>query len=360
MNDGRGFRLVPCAACGSDPDEHRPLMKSHVRHPGHLLGQPLSAVTCSSCGLSFLNPQPTPDALARFYSNEYYSGQSSQDFDIDEHLHAKAWQREILFDWLIAHLPEPQAWSILDIGCGYGAWLRNFGDSNRLLGIEQAVQAATIAGERFGVEVHQTDFMQNGLPAGSFDLVSGLAIIEHFVDPLAALVEINRILRPDGYLYLQTPDLRGLVLRRGIPRFFKLVHTYYFSLTTLAGLCEKAGFEVVAARERRPVLTTSDFLRPRNFLNGEIDLLVRKRTDTDLSAARARAGRREDPEAIMAVVQEAWERDRVYAAMQLRYKWPIVGAIMRLAVGLAFAISGRSVRKEDVRKAQVLAAGGVR
>ena len=155
--------------------------------------------------------------------------------------------------------------------------------------------------------------------------------------------------------YLQTPDLCGLVLRRGIARFFKLVHTYYFSLTTLAGLCEKAGFEVVAARERRPVLTTPDFLRPRNFLVGEIDMLVRKRTGTNLSDARQRPGRREDHAEITAIVNQAWARDRRYATMQECYKWPVIGTIIRLAVGLAFAISGRSIRKEDARRAQLLA-----
>ena len=94
----------------------------------------------------------------------------------------------------------------MDIGCGYGVWLRNFGDSNRLLGIEQSVQAAKIANERFGIEVHQIDFMQNDLPESSFNLVSGLAMIEHFVDPLAALVEMNRVLRADGYLYRSGPQ----------------------------------------------------------------------------------------------------------------------------------------------------------
>lgn len=328
-------------------------MSSRVRHQGHLLGQPLEAVICSQCGLAFLNPQPKPDALARFYSAEYYAGQSSHDFDVDKHLHAREWQREVLFDWVIAHLPDVREWSILDIGCGYGAWLRNFDDSNRLLGIEQSLQAAKIASDRFSIEVHQKDFMRNGLPAGSFDLVNGLAMIEHFVDPLAALVEMNRVLRHDGYLYLQTPDLRGLVLRRGIPRFFKLVHTYYFSLTTLAGLCEKAGFELVATRERPPVLATSDFLRPRNFLVGEIDMLVRKRADIDLAGARSQTGRREDAEEIAALVKRAWTRDRPYAAMQARYKWPVIGPVIRLAMGLAFAISGRSIRKEDVRKVQL-------
>ena len=354
MNDTPRFKLVPCVACGADPTHHEPLMSSRVRHPGHLFGQPLQAVVCAKCGLSFLNPQPVGDALSRFYGSEYYDGQSSDGFDIDKHLRACEWRHDVLFQWLIGHLPEVGGWSILDIGCGYGAWLKNFDDSNRLLGIEQSVQAATIAGERFGIEVHQTDFMQSGLPSGTFDLVNGLAIIEHFVDPLAALVEMNRVLRSGGYLYLQTPDLRGLVLRRGIPQYFKLVHTYYFSRTTLAGLCEKAGFELVAVRERGPVLATSDFLHPRNFLIAEMDMLLKKNAETDLATARQRPGRREDPAEILAIVQRAWERDRPYAAMQARYKWPVLGTVIRLLVGLAFAASGRSIRKGDVRKAQLL------
>ena len=109
LNDASGFQHVPCAACGSEPDEHQPLMSSHVRHQGHLLGQPLQVVICTRCGLAFLNPQPKPEALSRFYSEEYYANQSPDSFDIDKHLRARKWQREVLFEWVMAQLPDVRA-----------------------------------------------------------------------------------------------------------------------------------------------------------------------------------------------------------------------------------------------------------
>ena len=42
--------------------------------PYELYCLPLRVVVCHQCGLTFLNPQPTPAALQRFYEREYYAG----------------------------------------------------------------------------------------------------------------------------------------------------------------------------------------------------------------------------------------------------------------------------------------------
>lgn len=345
------FQPIACANCNSPPEQHRLLLQTRVTHRGHLHGLPLRVVVCHQCGLTFLNPQPTPAALQRFYEREYYAG--AKPISAEARMKEKDWQRTILLPWLLAHLPPVKNWSILDIGCGYGEWLRHFDRSNRLLGIEQSESAARAANERFGVDVRQCDFLANGYAAGHFDLVTGLAIIEHFSDPLAALVEVNRITRTGGFVYLQTPDLHALVLRKGVPRYFKLVHTYYYSLATLVSLLRKAGFEMVATRRRPAVLTTSDALRPGNFWAGELDVLARKTTDISLSAARANPATGDAPEETAARLLAAQARDERYARLTALYLVPVLGRLANHCVRIGFKLMGRSTKRTDFHTAQL-------
>jgi SAM-dependent methyltransferase len=345
------FQTILCANCEAGPEQHRLLIQTRVTHRGHLHGLPLRVVVCDRCGLTFLNPQPTPAALQRFYEREYYA--EAKPISAEARMKEKDWQRTILLPWLLAHLPPVKNWSILDIGCGYGEWLRHFDRSNQLLGIEQSESAARAANERFGVEVRQCDFLANGYAGGRFDLVTGLAIIEHFSDPLAALVETNRITRTGGYVYLQTPDLHAMVLRKGVPRYFKLVHTYYYTLATLTSLLRKAGFELVAARRRPAVLSTSDALRPGNYWAGELDVLGRKTADVSLAAARAHPGEGDAPGETAALLAAAQTRDARYARLSAFYRVPMLGKLANHLVRAGFKLAGRSTRRVDFHAAQL-------
>ncbi|HEX8066700.1 MAG TPA: class I SAM-dependent methyltransferase [Thermoleophilaceae bacterium] len=74
--------------------------------------------------------------------------------------------------------------------------------------------------ERSGLTVHDLDLQSPDLRLpfedGSFDLVTFLAVIEHFPHtPRLALDEARRILRPDGLLILDTPNAGSLGTRVG-------------------------------------------------------------------------------------------------------------------------------------------------
>lgn len=51
------------------------------------------------------------------------------------------------------------------------------------------------------------DICRIDLPSASFDCVICLEVLEHVVDPFAAAQELQRILRPDGALFLTVPFL---------------------------------------------------------------------------------------------------------------------------------------------------------
>lgn len=53
-------------------------------------------------------------------------------------------------------------------------------------------------------------------PSESFDLVILVEVIEHVTDKMALLLEINRVLRPSGKLFLTTPNPQCLALKANL------------------------------------------------------------------------------------------------------------------------------------------------
>lgn len=101
---------------------------------------------------------------------------------------------------------------MLDIGCGLGFLLSGVADDWERHGVEVSAFAARRA-TRYG-QIHQGLLEEAGYPDRHFDLVVIYHVIEHVADPLALLKEIRRILKPDGWLILGTPDFDSGAARR--------------------------------------------------------------------------------------------------------------------------------------------------
>lgn len=108
---------------------------------------------------------------------------------------------------------------VLEIGCGRGEFIRRLIDT---LGAPRLLVAADFAGSavRFGRRrmrhgsdscVHWTVASIQDIPVvdRTFDLVISCETIEHVVDPVKAMREIHRVLRPGGTLLLTTPNYLG-------------------------------------------------------------------------------------------------------------------------------------------------------
>ncbi|MGW3938869.1 methyltransferase domain-containing protein [Streptomyces phaeochromogenes] len=155
--------------------------------------------------------------------------------------------------------------TVLDIGCGDGSAAATAAPllaGHRIVGVDWSQDALRRAHAHLPYAV-RGELTDSGLPfrSASADAVLFSEVVEHLVDPDAALDEIHRILRPGGHLMLSTPNLaawynRALLLAGVQP---------VFSEVSLRAIHGRPGKEVVGhlrlytARALREFVTASGF-----------------------------------------------------------------------------------------------------
>ena len=199
---------------------------------------------CRECGLVFVNPLPSADALASMYGpggewelgrDEHPAGRSGKKASG----HSGTWRQ--LFDPIRDDLdvtrPPPGA-RVLDFGCGRGKFLDVLqGCGWNTFGIEPAMDAAFSRHQRLTT-----------VPAEpTFDLVIVHHVLEHVMNPLALLQQLAAATRPHGYLFVAVPRLDTLPLHGDYRYVLSRVHITAYTRTCLETLLARAGWQLVEA-----------------------------------------------------------------------------------------------------------------
>lgn len=148
-------------------------------------------------------------------------------------------------------LPAGQDLRVLELGCGYRATqlmaLRDRAREITGVDFKIAPELRAVSGAVFH-EGPIEDALPK-LPAGAFDVVLLISVLEHLRDPLAALESASRLLRPGGVLLVNVPTWRGKfflefsAFRLGLsPRVEMDDHKMYYDQRDLWPLLVKAGF----------------------------------------------------------------------------------------------------------------------
>lgn len=239
--------LVPCAACGSD---------HYALYPVHLnpwLPQDYTYSKCEDCGFVYVNPRPLPEEVEEIYAAH------TNPFDQEEYEGLDV-ERDTL-DRLVKRLKKemPEGY-MLDMGCGRGDFLKVAKDQGYKV---QGSDLSTAPSPHEDVPIFSGFLKDANFPSAEFDIIVTRNTLEHIFDPNEDLREINRVLRPGGLLYVKVPHVKyeeGWRCKAffGFKSLFTPpVHLNHFSTSTLGGILERNGFEVISWESEKPSKSSS-------------------------------------------------------------------------------------------------------
>lgn len=165
-----------------------------------------------------------------------------QHLDLEERHWWFVARRKIVLDLLDQYLLRRNDLEVLDAGCGGGATLKALSRYGRARGMDLSEEAVAYNLEQRR-DVVRGSIEQMPFVDETFDLVLALDVIEHVPADLAAIAELDRILKPGGYLLVTVPALRLL----WGPHDIANSHYRRYTLGGLRARVETSGFEAVRA-----------------------------------------------------------------------------------------------------------------
>jgi SAM-dependent methyltransferase len=210
---------------------------------------PFQYVQCKKCNLVYLNPRPKQDSLERIYL-----GDTDKATDISKD---PTGEQELYFFRFSDRLKDigrlKEKGRILDIGSSWGHFLHvaktNGWDA---YGVDPSLAQAEHARRKFGLNVFMGQLKGAGFPSRNFDVITLWHVLEHIPSPFEEIAEIKRVLKTDGLLAVEIPSVRRLkddINKQKFSLTRPPLHLFYYSISTLTLLLEKAGFRVIQIRE---------------------------------------------------------------------------------------------------------------
>lgn len=212
------FRVAPgrwtlwhCDECGSAYLDPRPTRESiHVAYEAYYTHQ------ASDDGAKFVRaPEGLVGSLRRRVRNVYLNGKYQHRLAPALPLN-QIWARALgarggRIAYNIRHLPAPAAKkkTLLDVGCGNGAFLQIAKTLGyRVEGLEPDPDAARVSVTQ-GFRVWQGTVPDTPLPEGAYSQITLSHVVEHLHSPKAAMMSLFRALLPGGRIWIQTPNIEA-------------------------------------------------------------------------------------------------------------------------------------------------------
>jgi 2-polyprenyl-3-methyl-5-hydroxy-6-metoxy-1,4-benzoquinol methylase len=246
---------------------------------------------CGACGTLVTRHGPAQD-LARirddaqdFYGRDYWFGHQADDLGhptIVERARTDLTERCIFWlHALLTHRLPPGR--ILELGAAHGGFvflLRQVGFE--ATGQELSPGIVELARSTFDVPMLQGPVEDQDIAPQSLDVIALFDVMEHFQDPVGTLRHCLTLLKPEGFLLIQTPrvppnsDYADLVARNDpfLIQFKKDEHLYLFSEAGVRSFFERLGAPAVtfmpAIFSHYDMFFTAARREPATYSDGEI------------------------------------------------------------------------------------------
>jgi len=239
------FTLVStaCPVCGSDNPRAAKAFRLVRRRSMPVLrdwlDRDLTVATCGDCGHHYLNPAPDEASFEAYYADDYFSADDTSPANQEPTLTAAD-----RFFFRTCRMPPVPAGRLLDVGCGnrkYLLWCARQGYEAE--GFDRRLYPAAAGSE--ALTVRTGDFLDNGMEAEGYDLITLWWMLENVPRPVEILRECHRLLRPGGHLLVGVTNYGSPDARFWGSYWHHLVlpeHLSHFTPASLSDAVARAGF----------------------------------------------------------------------------------------------------------------------
>lgn len=209
---------------------------------------------CSKCQSVFRSPRPSPEEVYQCYEEKYfatYLKESTGNYRVK--LYKKFLKR------ISGRKPKGR---LLDIGCSFGQFITLAHEKGwDVHGIEPSKEASEYIKKKYDFDI-SSSLIKRGFPSNHFDIITLWNVLDHLPDPKKELVEIQRVLKPGGLLFLRIPNFlfqkrafqtASFFGRLSSPRSklshrVSVFHLYCFTPATIKKLLNLSGFESIITK----------------------------------------------------------------------------------------------------------------
>jgi len=219
----KDVKKIRCPLCGSKTQKN---IRKNIG---------LTVVKCS-CGLYFVNPQPTKIFLLKWYNESFYYNPKSKENITRENRNNRVHQK--VYEIIVS---SKNKGNILDIGCGPGSLLDYFDKKKYSLTGTEYSDIEIKKAKKITQDIYKGDFLNIHFHK-KFDIITMTEVLEHTQKPFDYLKKIYSDLNNNGLIVITVPN-NDWMLMKGYKNDLTTMHLFYFNKKNMSEFLKKSGFK---------------------------------------------------------------------------------------------------------------------
>ncbi|MBK8521368.1 MAG: class I SAM-dependent methyltransferase [Chitinophagaceae bacterium] len=241
------IHYTSCPICNSKNIEQQHSAKDHT------VSQNIFSIWhCNACTARFTQDVPGQEAIGAYYASENYISHSDTKKGIINSLYHMVRKRTLgAKRKLVINETGITKGTILDIGCGTGAFLNTMQEAGwNITGLEPDTVARAKAAELYHIQPQEPGRLLELAPA-SFNAITMWHVLEHVHELHAYIKQIEKLLSPGGKAFIAVPNYTSKDAAiyaahwaaYDVPR-----HLYHFSPQSMETLLEQHGLKITTVK----------------------------------------------------------------------------------------------------------------
>ena len=207
---------------------------------------------CNACTARFTQDVPGQDAIGAYYASENYISHSDTKKGIINSLYHLVRKRTLgAKRRLVINEVGITKGTILDIGCGTGAFLNTMKEADwNITGLEPDTIARNKATEIYNIHPQESDKLFEMTPA-SFNAITMWHVLEHVHELHAYIKQIEKLLAPGGKAFIAVPNYTSkdaAIYKEHWAAYDVPRHLYHFSPQSMEALLAQHGLKLTAVK----------------------------------------------------------------------------------------------------------------